>query len=75
MLLKIQVKVKLNAKQQKIEKIADNHFKIALKSLPIKGKANQELITLLAKHFNVPKSHILIKSGLSSRNKLVEINA
>ncbi|EAZ92145.1 DUF167 domain-containing protein [Crocosphaera chwakensis] len=74
MLLKLQVKVKPNAKQQKIEEMADNHFKIAVKSPPTDGKANQELITLLAKHFNVPKSHILIKSGVSSRNKLVEID-
>ncbi len=74
MLLKIQVKVKPNAKQQKIEEIAENNFKIAVKSPPTDGKANQELIKILAKRFNVPKSHISIKSGVSSPHKLVEID-
>jgi uncharacterized protein len=31
------------------------------------------LIKLLAERFNVPKSSIRIKSGLSSKQKLVEI--
>jgi len=37
------------------------------------AQANQELIMLLAKKFKVPKSAIGLKSGFSSRNKLVEI--
>ena len=38
------------------------------------GKANKELIELLADKYDVPKSQIRIKSGLSSKNKLVEID-
>ncbi|MGB5594483.1 MAG: DUF167 domain-containing protein [Crocosphaera sp.] len=73
MLLRIQVKVKPNAKQQKIEESTEGNFIISLKSPPTEGKANQELIKLLGKRFNVPKSHISIKSGVSSRQKLIEI--
>ena len=71
--MKIQVKVKPNSKQQKIEELEDGSLIIRLKSLPIKGQANQELIKLLAKRYQVTKSQILIKSGLSSNNKLIEI--
>jgi len=39
----------------------------------VDGKANEELIKTLAKKFDVPKSQS-IKSGLSSRQKLIEIN-
>ncbi len=67
------VKVKPNSKQQSIEEQPDGSLKVHLKSPPLDGKANQELIVLLAKKFKVPKSVIAIKSGLSSRNKLVEI--
>ena len=70
-LLKIQVKP--NSKQQNILEEPDGSLKISLKSPPVDGKANQELIKLLAKKFGVPKSEIIIKSGLSSRNKLVEL--
>lgn len=67
------VKVKPNSKQQSIEPEVDGSFKVCLKSPPVDGKANQELINLLAKKFNVKKSEITIESGLSSKNKLIEI--
>ncbi len=68
------VKVKPNAKQQKIEELADGSLNIHLKSPPLDGKANEELIKLLAKKFAVPKSSIRIKSGATSRQKLIEID-
>ncbi|QIZ70744.1 DUF167 domain-containing protein [Oxynema aestuarii] len=69
----IKVKVKPNSKQQKIDREADGSLTIRLKSPPIEGKANDELIELLAKTFKVRKSEITIKSGATSRNKLVEL--
>ena len=68
------VKVKPNAKQQKIEELADGSLNVHLKSPPVDGKANEELIKLLAKKFDVPKSSIRIKSGATSRQKLIEID-
>lgn len=68
------VKVKPNSQQQKIEELADGSLIVHLKSPPIDGKANEELIKLLAKKFDVPKSAITIKSGVTSRNKLIIID-
>ncbi|WP_392532423.1 DUF167 domain-containing protein [Nostoc sp. C117] len=68
------VKVKPNSKQQKIEEQLDGSLTVYLKSPPVDGKANEELIKLLAEKFNVAKSDIRIKSGLSSRQKLIEID-
>jgi hypothetical protein len=67
------VKVKPNSKIQKVIEEADGSLTINLKSPPVDGKANEELIKLLAEKFDIPKSDIKIKSGLSSRQKLVEI--
>lgn len=72
--MKKQVKVKPNSKQQKIEEAADGSLTVHLKSPPVDGKANEELIKLLSAKFNVSKSQITIKLGASSRNKLVEID-
>ncbi|MGD1805364.1 DUF167 domain-containing protein [Dapis sp. BLCC M126] len=69
----LKVKVKPNSQQQSVQTESDGSLKICLKSPPVDGKANQELIKLLAKKFNVKKSEITIKSGLSSKNKLIEI--
>jgi uncharacterized protein (TIGR00251 family) len=71
--MKKTVKVKPNSKTQLIEEMADGTLKVNLKSPPVDGKANKELIKLLAEKFNVTKSQIQIKSGLSSKTKLIEI--
>jgi hypothetical protein len=71
--MKKSVKVKPNSKTQSIEEMADGTLKVNLKSPPVDGKANKELIELLAEKFNVTKSQVQIKSGLSSKTKLVEI--
>jgi uncharacterized protein len=72
--MKKQVKVKPNSKRQSIEEQPDGSLTVHLKSPPVDGKANEELIALLAERFNVSKSKITIKSGLASKTKLVEID-
>ncbi|MBN8715257.1 MAG: DUF167 domain-containing protein [Xanthomonadales bacterium] len=51
----------------------DGTWLARLKAAPVDGKANQELIALLAAQFGCSKSAISIKSGLSGRVKLVRI--
>jgi uncharacterized protein (TIGR00251 family) len=67
------VKVKPNSKQQAIKEEADGSLTVHLKSPPVDGKANEELIKLLAEKFEIPKARITIKSGSSSRQKLIDI--
>ncbi|MFX8008231.1 DUF167 domain-containing protein [Acinetobacter baumannii] len=44
-----------------------------MKAPPVDGKANAELIALVAKHFGVAKSAVDIDSGGGSRFKRVRI--
>ena len=71
----IQVKVKPNARQSLLEPAADGTWLAQLKSPPIDGKANAELIGLVARRFGCAKSAVEIKSGASGRTKLVRIAA
>ncbi len=68
MIIKVKAKPKSN-RQEIIKK--DNEYIIYLKSAPENNKANIELTKLLKKYFN---KSVSIKSGLTSRNKIVEIN-
>lgn len=68
------VQVKPNSKRQDIQVADDGRLVVHLKSPPVDGKANVELIKLLAKKYGVPKSRITIKSGVSSRLKQVEVD-
>jgi|YelNatPaOPRAMG01_1025707.scaffolds.fasta_scaffold06906_3 uncharacterized protein (TIGR00251 family) len=51
----------------------NNILKAYLKSPPIDGRANEELIYLLSRYFKVEQANIKIKSGKHSRKKLVQI--
>jgi uncharacterized protein (TIGR00251 family) len=70
----IQVKVKPNARISTLEEGGDGPWLAQLKSPPVDGKANKELVTLIARHFACPKSAVSIKSGASGRMKLVKID-
>ncbi|HKO87249.1 MAG TPA: DUF167 domain-containing protein [Burkholderiales bacterium] len=69
----IQVKVKPNARVSALTQSEDGTWLASLKSPPIDGKANEELIKIIAKKFDCPKSAVSIKSGASGRLKLVHI--
>ncbi|MDE2091532.1 MAG: DUF167 domain-containing protein [Gammaproteobacteria bacterium] len=70
----IRVKVKPRARVSALdEPDADGVWLARLKSVPVDGKANEELVALVARHFACPKSAVTIKNGLSSRMKHVQI--
>jgi len=68
--MKIKVKLHPNSSQEKIKKINDKEYEIWLKEKPVDNKANEKLIKILKKYF---KRKVNIKSGLNSREKIVEI--
>lgn len=70
----LEIKVKPNARKPRIEKGAGAGLTVYLKSPPVEGKANEELIQRLADRYGVPKSRVRIKSGHNSRSKLIEID-
>jgi len=100
---KIQVRVKTNCSEQKIENFGERHYLVYLKSSPEDNKANIELLNMMSKmwfkllpqdavHFGasrkphtnkkvflmskvlgVPALKIKIVSGLTSRDKTLEI--
>lgn len=55
------------------EILEDGTIKIRLKAAPEKGKANEELITFLAKSCGVRKDEISIVSGQTERTKLLRL--
>jgi uncharacterized protein (TIGR00251 family) len=70
----IQVKVKPNARTSSLALVGDNLWHAQLKSPPVDGKANAELIELVAEHFGCSKSAVSIKSGAGGRMKLIQID-
>jgi len=69
----LQVKVKVNARTSSLSQEPDGSWVARLKSPPVDGRANEELVALVAGHFRCRRSAVAIKSGGSSRRKLLKI--
>ena len=69
----IQVKVKPNSRTSVLDESADGTWLARLKSPPVDGKANDELVALVAARFGCAKAAVTIKSGASGRMKLIRI--
>jgi uncharacterized protein (TIGR00251 family) len=71
--MKIFVKVKPNSNKEEIKMLEEGKFVISLTSPAEKNKANLDLVKVLSKHFGVSHKEIIIKAGLSNREKIIEI--
>lgn len=69
----IEVRVKPRSGRSGLVPVGDGTWLAQLKAAPVEGKANQELVALVAAQFGCSKAAVSIKSGLSGRIKLVRI--
>lgn len=71
--MKFNVKVKANSKVEQIEKLSSNEYAVRVKSPAQEGKANEAVVNLLSKYFDIPKSRVIIIKGHKNKNKIIEI--
>ena len=71
----LQVRVKPRARVSELTQAADGTWIAKLKSPPVDGKANEELVGLVAEAFRCRKAAVVIKAGASGRMKLVKVSA
>ncbi len=68
------VYVKPNSKKGPLVIADGDRLTVYLRAKPVYGAANTALIKLLAEHFGVHRSQISIKTGQTSRHKLIELD-
>ena len=71
--MRINIKAKPSARENKVEKIDEINYIVSVKDPPIQGQANQAIIKLLAEYFNISSIRVKIVIGHTSRNKIIEI--
>lgn len=69
----IAVHVQPKAHQNRIMGFVDGVLRVRLSAAPVDGKANEALVRLLAEQLGVPRSHVRIRRGLTSRHKVVDV--
>jgi len=54
-----------------LDGVVGDALKVRIRSAPVDGKANKELVETLADAFGLPKSRVVIKGGETSKTKRV----
>ena len=67
------MRVHSNAARNEVVGVTEGRWQVRISAPPVKGKANQELITLLSQLLGVSKSTLTIVKGHAARNKVVAI--
>lgn len=57
-----------------IETDADGQLTVYVREPAVDGKANEAVSRLLAKHFDVPRSHVELTSGATARLKRFRVS-
>jgi hypothetical protein len=71
----ITVKARPKSRQRSLKVLGTNRFEVRTTEPPDKGKANEDIVDILAEHFGVPKSCIELVRGASSSIKVFKITA
>ncbi len=68
----IKVRVIPRARQDKVTVNEDGTVRVHTVAVPADGQANEAIIRMLAKYYDVPKTRIKIIRGQTSRDKVIE---
>lgn len=71
----LEVRVKPNAPARSLIEQPDGTWLARIKAPPVDGKANAELIALVAEQLGCRRAQVSIKAGGSGRRKLVKVEA
>jgi uncharacterized protein YggU (UPF0235/DUF167 family) len=68
------IRVTPRSAADRIDIEADGTLHVHVRAAPVDGAANEAVIRLLARHFDVPRSRVALVAGGTARRKIVEID-
>ena len=71
----LHVSVKPNSRKASLVEQPDGRWRACVRATPVDGKANAELVAMLARHFGCPKSSVSILSGTGGRCKRIRVES
>ena len=67
------VKIKFDSLDKFVLDNDNNEIELSVSSIPLKGKANNEIIQKISNYFNIKSNSVKILRGVHSKTKVVEI--
>lgn len=71
--MKVKIYVKTRSKKEGVELLPDGTLVVRVSAPPVEGKANERIVELVAKYYDIPKSKVKIAKGQASKHKTLEI--
>ncbi|BDA79487.1 UPF0235 protein [Leptospira kobayashii] len=68
------IHAKPNSKKPGIEKLTETEWVVRIKSLPVEGKANEELIRRIAEELDTSPSKVQILQGGTGKKKKILVD-
>ncbi|MEA3328356.1 MAG: DUF167 domain-containing protein [Candidatus Omnitrophota bacterium] len=72
--MKISVRVKPQARENKVEKKGESNYLVWVRAKAIGGKANQAVVKVLSEYFDIIKSEVILVKGKKTRDKIFTVN-
>ena len=69
------VKVLARSKAPGVEELGPDAYRVRVRAVPEKGRANAEVIERLAGHLSVPTSRLTLLRGATSSSKLIRLES
>lgn len=73
--MKLTVHVKPRSSRSQILGLKDGVLEVAVQAPPVDGKANEELIKLIADALDLSKKNVSVVAGQTGRQKIIEVIA
>ena len=67
----LSIHVSTGSSKNSIDGLFGNKLKVKIKSPPVDGKANEEIISYFAEFFGLPKRSVQIVKGATSKSKVL----
>ncbi len=68
------VRIKFDSFDKFVLDNINNEIELSIKSVPVKGKANNEIIQKISNYFNVKSNKVKIVHGFYSKTKIIDIS-
>ena len=69
----MKVRVKPGAHKDRVSREPDGSLLVSVRARAQEGKANEAVVKAVAAFLHVPRTSVRIRSGLSSRTKLLDV--
>ncbi len=72
--VRLQLRIQPRASREEVAGVSGDAIRVRLPAPPVEGAANEALVRFLSAKLGVPRAAVVLHSGRTGRNKVVEVS-